>query len=371
MPEKKLTVLLSPTHRCNLRCRYCYVEQDRFGDMSLDDFRAFYPWLIEYCRLIGATRVELSWFGGEPLAYGHDRLEKALAIQADYLAPSGIPYVNRMQSNLTLATERTCLILHHYFDSAIGGSFEPFGNQRIYPDGRVSTADVERKIAFLRDHGIRVGIVSTLTKPDLLPPEAFYEWFKNRVDAVRVNRAHPPSAGDDSDKDYLNLREYGDYVMTLSRLYVNDERPGFDFTNFTSVMRAILLHFPLGCVDAKEPYWKIAVSGRGVLSSCCRREESVLGNIHDCSPAEVVDAYLKQCRPVLLSERCRQCSSLSDGLCAGSCFGEPDCDCLDSQCGYRTEYTMETLAFVRGFLSEHNIETLEEGMQFHTLLRYK
>lgn len=369
MPENKLTVLLSPTRRCNLRCRYCYVEQRGQEDMNLDDFRAFYSWLPGYCRHIGASRLELSWFGGEPLAYGQARWEQALEMQEEFLAPCGIPWVNRMQSNLLLATEQTCRLLQKHFDSAIGGSFEPQGSQRIYPDGRTSATDVERKIAFLRENGIRVGIVSTLTKTDLLPPSEFYAWFKNRVDAVRVNRAHPPRKDDVSADDYLNLREYGDYVLELSRLYVADEHPGFDFTNFTSIMRAMFLHHPLECVSIQEPHWKIAVSGPGVLSSCCRCKEIVLGNVHDSSPADVVATYRQHSRPLVLSERCRECEFRPSGLCDGGCFGEPDCDCMESECGYRTEYTRETLAFVKDFLAANHIGTLEEGMHFHSILQ--
>lgn len=368
MPENKLTVLLSPTLRCNLRCRYCYVDQGCHEDMNLDDFRACYSWLSDYCHHIGATRLELSWFGGEPLVYGHDALEQALEMQRDLLAPCGIPWVNRMQSNLLLATEQTCQLLRQYFDSAIGGSFEPNGIQRLYPNGISSTKEAARKIAFLRDNGIRVGVVSTLMKTDLLPPSDFYAWFKNRVDAVRVNRAHSPREGGDWSNTYLSCREYGDYVLELSRLYVEDEQPGFDFINFTSIMRAIFLHHPLECMSTMEPHWKIAISGHGVLSSYCRRKEIVLGNVYNTSPADVVATYQRYSRPIVLSGRCMECEFHQIGLCAGGCFGESDCDCAKSKCGYRTEYTRETLTFVKNFLCINHIETLEDGMKFHTVV---
>jgi len=330
--------------------------------MSLADFRAFYGWILEYGHYIGAERLELSWFGGEPLMYGYEALEAALLLQEEQFAGSDIPYVNRMQSNLVLADDRTCEILRRWFDGMVGGSFEPFGSSRRHTGGTIATPDIERKIAFLRDQGIRVGIVSTLTRTDLVSPEVFYRWFHDRVDAVRVNRAHPPSETDLN--QYLDLPEYTDYVLALFRLYVADPHPGCDFTNYTSVMRNILLGQQLECVSATEPEWKIAVSGGGVIASCCRRNEVVLGNVYEDSPADVVAAYRAIAHPVCPVDKCKDCDFRSSRLCSGSCLGEPNTDCQTSKCGYRTEYTVETLAFVRDHLRQCGIKTLEDAETF-------
>ncbi|MBR0053729.1 MAG: hypothetical protein IJP65_00265 [Bacteroidales bacterium] len=330
--------------------------------MSPSDFRAFYKWIFEYGQFIGANRLELSWFGGEPLLLGQRALEEALSMQIDYFDSSKMPFVNRMQSNLVLVDERTCELLLRWFDGTIGGSFEPCGIARRYPNGDPATSIIERKIDYLRNQGIRVGIVSTLMRADLVSPAVFYQWFHNRVDAVRVNRAHPPP-GADSNR-YLDLPEYTEYVLELLNLYVNDPHPECDFTNFTSVMRTILLGQTLECVSATEPEWKIAVSGGGILTSCCRKNEVVLGNVYDDSPADVVASYRSFAHPVSLVGKCRKCNFRSSNLCSGACLGEPNCDCKSSECGYRTEYTIETLAFVRDFLQSNGIKTLNQAEKF-------
>ncbi|GGI58450.1 radical SAM protein [Winogradskyella haliclonae] len=59
-----LNLILFPTEKCNFRCTYCY-EDFKLGKMK--------PWVINAIkelisnRINDLTRLEISWFGGEPL----------------------------------------------------------------------------------------------------------------------------------------------------------------------------------------------------------------------------------------------------------------------------------------------------------------
>ncbi len=61
---KTIEIHISPTERCNFRCRYCY-EDFKIGRMSSD--------VVERVKLFasrsipGKTRCHVAWFGGEPL----------------------------------------------------------------------------------------------------------------------------------------------------------------------------------------------------------------------------------------------------------------------------------------------------------------
>lgn len=362
MPEKKLKVLVSPTLRCNLRCKYCYVEKSAAEDMRLEDFRAFYSWLIPYARRIEASRIELSWFGGEPLMYGAEALEAALALQKEMLTSIGIPLVNRIQSNLTLVDEKICNILKCYFEKTIGGSLEPFGVSRVFTNGDAVASIIEEKIDLLRTHGIWVGIVCTLTKPDMVSPALFFQYFKDRVNAVRVNRAHP-SQGVDA-RLFLGVEEYNHYIIELMDMFIDSARPGFDFTNFTGIARAILLGHHLECVNSKTPEFDIAISGHGIISSCCRRKEIVLGSVHTSSPEDIVATYRKSVKTCHVPAKCKICSYYHSGLCIDSCIGEPEFDCESAICGYKTEYTAKIISHVKELMDKLGIKTFEDEESF-------
>lgn len=334
------------------------MSDTQHGDMSLSDFEAAYTWILRYCRYLEIKFVDFTWFGGEPLLYGESNLESALQKQSEIFANSDVRYVNRIQSNLTLVNDGFCKLIREYYGGFIGGSFEPFGTARKYKDGRVPIEDVERIIDALHKKHIRIGIVSTLMKNNLCPPHGLYEWFQGRVDAFRVNRAHSPD-GKNLEK-YLTVDEYNKYVMTLCDLYTHDDNVSFQFTNFTAIARSILLNRPLGCADILEPYWKLSIAGNGEIASYCRKNEVVLGNYYKSTPQDVITAYKQQARPYLMPEKCRGCENYEKKICSGACLGEPGRDCHESDCGYRSEYTKETISYVRQYLLSRGIKNIED-----------
>ena len=358
MSTEKLTILISPTHRCNMRCEYCYVSSSQHDDMSLSDIKAAYEWILEYCRYLDVKIVDFTWFGGEPLLYGEEKLEYALKEQPHYFDKAGIKYVNRMQSNLSLISARTCRIIKDYFGGFIGGSFEPFGTDRKYKNGKTTIADVEQNIEFLHNMGLRIGVVCTLTKKNLRSPIELYNWFKQRVDAFRVNRAHYPD-GLYKEK-YLSLEEYNKYIIDLFNIYTKDETIETQFSNFVTIVHSILLKRPLSCTDIIEPHWKLSIAGNGEISSYCRKRNVILGNYYSSPPEAIIKKYKRESCPELIPNSCCKCDSFINNICSGPCLGEPNMDCHESDCGYRNEYTKETISYVQQYLQAKGIKKIED-----------
>lgn len=360
LTSQSLAILISPTHRCNMRCEYCYVSDEQFDDISIADFSAAYEWIVQYCNLIKVKRIDFTWFGGEPLLFGVDNLEKALKLQ-NVFSKNGILYKNSIQSNLTLVDQKVCSILKTYCDGFISGSYEPFGVFRKFKSGNVANKDIQKKIDFLRRERIKVGAVSTLTKNDLVSPDKLFKWASDNLVAIRVNRAHPPN-NEFSDK-YLTVEEYNDYIIELIKYYINYGNTKCKFVNFFVIAHSILNKVPLACINAKTPQYQLAINGKGQITSYCRKNELFLGNYYLDTPEKVL-MKLKSL-PELNKQplKCIECECFRKSYCSGACIGESNTDCLGSSCGYRTEFTKKVILFVDEYLKQNKITTMENLYQ--------
>lgn len=349
--KKTLEVLFSPTTRCNLRCRYCYVNQTQpksVSDMSIEDINTIYKWLSKFATIIKADKIRFTWFGGEPLLPGTEFLKEALAAQKSDLGTM-IEVVNSMQSNLTLVTDELIPLLKEYFHSSISGSVDYQNRWRKFPNGDDSHAIVEKNIKKLLDSGINVGAVCTLTRQNIHQANEIYSYFKRLGTAFRVNRA----AGTRSrmSNEFLTVSEYNAFVKEIFDLYLSDPNPTVEFFNFTMMAKLFLSGQPAVCVDTLEPFFYLGFEAHGRITSRCRFVGQA-GNYETDTPESFYQKLKASVRPHPSPQRCQGCEFFNK-VCLGGCFGEMDVDCFSSNCGYRTETTYDLWCYVRDFLNSH------------------
>lgn len=353
-----LSALLIPTLRCNLRCRYCYVNHSDYADMSMCDWRALYEFLLSYCKAFGIKQIRFLWFGGEPLLYGCKNIQNSLEMQTEIFQYSEIKIRNSIQSNLTLIDKHVCQLLKTYFDGSIGGSFEPLDNSRQYRNRHSANESIEKNIKFLCKEHINLGIVSTLTKRNIASPNDFYSYFKENKISFRVNRAHCPVNGNPS--DYLSINEFNQYVLELFSLFTHDQDPTIDFVNFTSIVAHILNGTPLSCNANPVPYLNYSFEADGRITNSCRTFKRTIGNYYVDTPQDVRKASEAITVNQYCPDSCKKCLFLGK-LCIGSCQERPELDCMHTDCGYKSEYTVATLTYVNEYLSTHGITGINEA----------
>ena len=143
--SKKISVIVKPTHDCNLGCRYCYIDPDaEQGIMSQKT-------LGRMVDQLATTHEEANfiWHGGEPFTMPLEFYREAVRLQNVY---SGTKFTNGFQSNGTLITDEI-LDFCEENDFRIGFSLD--GPQkindktRIYKDGESCFEDI--LILFLYD----------------------------------------------------------------------------------------------------------------------------------------------------------------------------------------------------------------------------
>ena len=353
---------MSPTLACNLRCRYCYANGESSGsplrlDMSEDDVRCVWEWLADYCDFVDCHEIKVLWFGGEPFSIGVRRLSHYIDLQRQVLNPGRFLVLNAMQSNLLLVGEEHVEFVRKYLNGSIGASLEPFGTDRIRPDGHNARPAIEERIAFLQSHGIGIGVVSTLTKGNEGTPEEFYDYMKTHRLSFRVNRAHCPS-GDDPSR-YLSLTEFNDYVLRLFELYTSDRNPvPIEFMNFTLAMKGLLLNVPISYFGDDSIRYRFSFAGGGIIQSYCRKNPLIIGDYRHYSPAEVSARYRLTCSSNE-PDTCRACRYFRR-VCFGPCLGEPHVACTESSCGYRSEFTPIMLDYVSDYMRRMGIERPED-----------
>lgn len=349
--------MLSPTIRCNLSCKYCYVNQDvprSYSDMNINDIKFIYKWVKEYAELIKINRIQLEWFGGEPLVMGGSFIDNAIEAQQDFFNLNEYQIHNTIQTNLLLADkDENIQLLKKHFRSYVSGSMDYRGGLRIMKNGKDSTPKVLKNIQYLQEKGISVGLVCTLTKTNIDYVDEMYDFFKSHHIDFRVNRAaHVDNP--DIQSSVISTKEYSKAVMHLFQRYANDENPDIRFANFDMMVRLYLMGLSDICVTVTKPHLHFAFEANGRLFSRCRFVDQI-GNYQKEQPQVILSRFKDMTSSRVAPQACSSCSFFNK-TCMGGCFGERNLDCFHSDCGYRGETNKDLWEFLDNFLTSQGYE---------------
>ncbi len=132
---------LQITHRCNLRCTYCYAGSPEVADTNLGVIRG----AVDLLLAGGRSRVRVDLWGGEPLTRP-DLVLAAAGLARERGEALGVEVMVSMATNVTLLTPR---LVRDLQDAGVWPSlsFEPMGLapvERVLPGGRSAWPLVER-----------------------------------------------------------------------------------------------------------------------------------------------------------------------------------------------------------------------------------
>ena len=354
VPKDILDVLISPTTRCNLRCKYCYVDKTTpasVADMSLDDMSAALAWLRGYANQLQVRHIRITWFGGEPLLLGHDYLQAALDIQEKVLSDFNV--ANSLQTNLTLDVKPFIPLFKRYFHNHIGFSIDLAAGFRLTACGGDTRSLIERNVKVLQDNGLSLGAVCTMLRCDIGRAKDIYAYFKKLGVLFRVNRA---ASSDFLKREnlLLSVKEYEDLVIEIFNCYLEDSAPTIVFHNLDMMVAAYLSASAVLCVDTEHPELYIGFEAKGRITSRCRFVP-MIGDYHSETPIEVVARTKALAYSHKRPAECAQCEFF-DKVCVGGCVGEPNCSCLWSDCGYRTEVTCGLWHYIQRLIDSKGLD---------------
>ena len=346
-----LSILFVTTHRCNLRCKYCYESVSHGGaDMTVDDARSAFAWTGRLAELRKDGEILFMWFGGEPFAVGMQRIGEMLKIQREIFARSVIKVRNVVQTNLTLWDDALIPLIRKHFDNSISVSLDFNPKFRVFQDGNPSQSSVIGNVAKLKAAGVRVGLIGTLTRADIGREREAYAFYKDMNCPFRLNRAHGSGNSAMTDVEFMSVGEFDEFVTDMFKMLVSDNPPRAPFINYYDAVHALRNGVRQGCRLAPEEGINFTVEPGGVISDWCRFG-GALGsyrNLESCADFCVKGWCVEQ------PDSCSTCD-YCNVLCNGACEYEKDKSCEESSCGFRTERTRRQLDFVRRHLESLGI----------------
>ncbi|MGW3045167.1 radical SAM protein [Kitasatospora sp. NPDC001159] len=160
LTNETLHLIVLPTEQCNFRCTYCYEDfaVGRMGPATVSALKR----LIDR-RAAGLRRLDVSWFGGEPmLARG---IVEEVSSHAAQLAAgrADLGYRANMTTNGYLldaqAARHLAALGVDQYQISLDGPAATHDTTRLRADGRGSFDRIWRNLLAIRDSGLPVGVL--------------------------------------------------------------------------------------------------------------------------------------------------------------------------------------------------------------------
>ncbi|QPW51557.1 radical SAM protein (plasmid) [Bacillus thuringiensis] len=108
----RLSLLITPTLKCNMKCHYCYQDRDNNNNLNInEDIDAIVRFADE--KLESSGKLHINWFGGEPL-YDKNFVYNASTALMNLANSRNAEYSASMVSNAYLLDDSTISELKKY-----------------------------------------------------------------------------------------------------------------------------------------------------------------------------------------------------------------------------------------------------------------
>ncbi len=171
-----LAININLTGACNLACTYCFADGGDYGRIYKKMEVHTVDYIFEFIRkhVTKSKRVRFEFFGGEPLL--NFPIIKEVCERSDKVAAeTGIQFVNRISTNLTVVPEGAIELFHErkfIVSVSIDGGAETHNQNRPTKGGKESFGGIIENCKRVRAGGDAVTLVARMTvvspKPSLI-----------------------------------------------------------------------------------------------------------------------------------------------------------------------------------------------------------
>lgn len=348
-------LLAKPTGAtCNLDCTYCFfLSKDALYPgtghrMSTDTLETYLTQLLD-AQPDG--EVAVAWQGGEPTLMGLDFFRRAIDLAERKKRPNQT-LLHSVQTNGVLIDDEWAEFFAQHrvlVGLSMDGPARLHDVHRVDKRGRGTHAEVHRAWDRLRNHGVDVNVLCSLSNANVDEPIPVYQYFRDELGAEYlqfvpiVERATPltleiaekgwsehpgrrrilyTQTGDVTTSRSITGRQYGDFLTAVFDEWVRRDVGRVFVQMFDVTLGAHLGQYSL-CIHSPTCGDALALEFNGDLYSCDHfvEPDHRLGNIHETPLVDLVAGPQQRRfgtdKRTTLPRQCRECDVLF--ACNGGC----------------------------------------------------
>ncbi len=311
------------TNNCNLRCKYCFIENNACNAISntmTDEIATVAIDKIDnFCQRKNIDKFEIIFYGGEPLvAY------QLIKNVVNYCKNKKTKFTFTAITNATLLTDDKIKFFKEN-DVKLGISIDGpkyiNDKNRVFAKGDGSVYDtIIEKVKILKESGVVYNLSMTISEDLLNNKEDVIEWIKSlKVDYIAFNLLHFTSKGDWK-TFYKNASEFLFYADKELKGYIKSEdRVARNWNIFT---KSVFKFSDCGATGMNQ----ITIKPNGEVVIChgdIKTGKNIFGNILTDSIDKVLNKkkssmWIKRCP--IYKKQCLKCPAIY--VCGGGCANQ-------------------------------------------------
>lgn len=323
------TFLIKPTNNCNLRCKYCFINNNiksLSNIMTIELAKIIIDQIAKFILLPhNANRVcNILWHGGEPLIWDASYYREVLSYMHDTYP--GVTWKNAMQTNLTLLTDEHIQVFSE-FSVRVSTSMDGYSSlhdaNRIFANGNKTHSIIVEKLHKLAEKNMRSGLIVVLNRTNIDKVIEIYDYYKKYNQGFRVNPLIDTGEALINYSLSISPESYAEAMKRFFDYWINDDDavPVHNFIEWTS---ALVTGVTSSCSFTENCQNQFTViEPNGDISVCdrlCGSAEYVYGNI---MKDDLYEVFLKKQKVfekrsnILRMHDCKDCKYWN--ICYGGC----------------------------------------------------
>ncbi len=319
------TVVIKPTHICNLACTYCYNDDVRDPIMREETLERVIAQSFIYAQQRLAQRAtNFIWHGGEPMVAGLDYYEHVVALQKKYCGST--VYSNSIQTNgVLIKGDWLDFFKRENFSVSVSidGPRPIHDTFRIDARGRGSYERVMAAIDRVQEAEIPLGVCVVVSRSNVDHMDAIFDLLTRKklpFNIIPINKSG--AARDSFDEVGLEPDEYArPWIKMFDRWFEADDDYVY-CSDFVFKTRAIAAGRPADCIGVAQcSDTNISIDPVGDVFACATlsgHDETNYGNIVESSLCDLMDRSVASAfRHRLEDDQCSECKW--QHVCHGGC----------------------------------------------------
>ncbi len=227
---------------CNLKCDYCFYNSKNQNNRTVMDVGLLEKFLKEYFELFRGN-LRLTWHGGEPLLAGLNFFEKIVEFQRR-CSHRQDAILNTLQTNGTLINEEWATFFkknNFYVGVSLDGIEKCHDFFRKDKCGNGSFQRVTRGIRILREHGVPVSVLATITKCNARYVEENLRFFAETLGIKNIgNSVFCPDGNERMAQFGIQPQELTDYLKKAIDFWWEKNDPNFRIREIENYLAGII-----------------------------------------------------------------------------------------------------------------------------------